>query len=55
MVIFGEFKNLDFSIFGVFQKNKYLGDMKMLCIFLGYHCKTGLFWGIIYMHFRVFS
>ena len=45
-VIFLGFKNLNFNIFGGFQKNKYFFGMKILWIFFWGHHKIGLYLGL---------
>ena len=37
------------------SKLNMLRYMKILWVFLGRHCKTGLFFELISMHFRLFS
>ena len=49
------FKLLNFNIFDVYRKLLFLGDMKILCIFLGGHHKIRLYYlGFISLNFRVF-
>ena len=49
------FKNLNFNIFGVFRKSEYFwGYEDFMDIFWG-HRTIGLYLGVTYMHFRVFS
>ena len=56
--LFG-FKILNFNIFKGFQKNEYfLGYEDFVDFFFwggGGHQKVGLYFGVISMHFRVFS
>ena len=52
---FFRFHILNFNIFGGFHKNECFWGMKILWIFLGGHHKIGLYFGVISMHFRVFS
>ena len=53
-LIFGV-QNLNFNIFGVFQKIKKNWGMKILWTFFGGHYKIGLYLGVISMHFSFFS
>ena len=49
-------QNFEFQHFWGFSEKKYFfGGMKILCIFFRGHHKTGLYLGVISMHFRVFS
>ena len=49
------FKILNFNIFGAFKKKSIFLGMKILWIFFRGHHKIGLYFGVISMHFRVFS
>ena len=45
----------DLNIFGFFQKNEYIFGYEEIEDILGGHHKTGLFLGVISIHFRAFS
>ena len=48
-------QNFEFQYFLGFSKKNFGGDMKILWIFFGGHHKIGLYFGVVSMHFRVFS
>ena len=49
-------QNFEFQYsWGVFRKTVFWGGMKILWIFFWGHFKIGLHFGVISMHFRVFS